>query len=147
MDDVVDIGFSGTRDGMTAIQKNKVSLLLAACYNPGSIKGHHGDCVGADAEFHVICRELGFKTVIHLPVDEDLRAFCTADEYRDPLTYLKRNRCIVAECRIMMAAPPTMEELPRGGTWYTIRYTRKLKIPTFLWIILPDGQVSHEHCY
>lgn len=141
MSGIVHIGYTGTRDGMSEPQHGVIKKLLGACVAP--VTGHHGDCVGGDAEFHAICKDLGFRTVLHLPVDPAHRAFCVADEYRDPLTYLKRNREIVHECRIMFAAPPTMEELSRGGTWYTVRYTRKFHVPTFLWVVLPDGTLQH----
>lgn len=145
MDDFVDIGYSGTKTGMSAPQHatvKKLMELMGSCTL--KTNGHHGDCVGGDAEFHAICKELGLRTVIHLPVKQVLRAFCIGDEYRDPLPYLVRNREIVHSCRIMITAPPTMEELPRGGTWFTVRYARKYGVPTFLWIVLPDGSIQHS---
>ena len=29
---------------------------------------HHGDCLGADAEFHELCRETGLKIHVHPPL-------------------------------------------------------------------------------
>lgn len=142
MSDFVDIGYTGTRDGMSEPQRASLRKLLKVCTPKTS--GHHGDCVGGDAEFHNICKELGLRTVIHLPIKDQARAFCIADEYRDPLPYLHRNQMIVRECRIMLAAVPTMDEQPRGGTWYTVRYARKYREPTFLWIIRPDGSIDHQ---
>ena len=44
------IGFTGTRQGMTAEQKSALRNLL----DGGAGDFHHGDCIGADSEAHGI---------------------------------------------------------------------------------------------
>jgi hypothetical protein len=50
------IGFTGTRHGMTPAQRHAVSQLIAELAAGAAFTAHHGDCVGADAEFHDLCR-------------------------------------------------------------------------------------------
>ena len=44
------IGFTGSRKGMTGEQAAVVMRLLLS-----ATEGHHGDCVGADEQFHEMC--------------------------------------------------------------------------------------------
>jgi len=43
------VGFTGTSQGMTRPQQEAVAALLL---DPVPNEAHHGNCVGADAEFH-----------------------------------------------------------------------------------------------
>ena len=114
------IGFTGTREGMTEIQKNELYHKLVEY---GATEFHHGDCVGADAEAHVIA--YGLKIVIHPPEDDSLRAYCESDFILDPLPHLKRNKAIVDQTDVLFATPKEMVEELRSGTWSTIRYANK----------------------
>lgn len=128
-------GFTGTRHGQTEAQKRVVDRAFGALDEL-----HHGDCVGADADAHEIAAAVGADIVIHPPVDEKLRAFCKgARESREPRTHFQRNRNIVDETDHLIGTPYEMTEQPRGGTWYTIGYARKLGKPCS--VILPDGTV------
>ena len=51
-----------------------------------------------------------------------------------------RNEHIVDEADVVVAAPATEMEQPRGGTWYTIRYARKVE--KVLHVVGPDGTVE-----
>lgn len=133
---MLHLGFTGTRFGMTPPQ---LAAIRAVIVELGPVIGHHGDCVGADAEFHAILRELGHRVVGHPPVDDAHRAWCTFDEQVDPLTHMKRNRAIVTIADMMIGAPYDMTEQERGGTWQTIKMTRKAKKP--LVIGYPDGSI------
>lgn len=135
------IGFTGTRYGMTDVQRMRVVLEVERFADDSlGVVGHHGDCVGADAQFHEIVRVLpGGYLVGHLPVNESDRAFCTFDEVRQALPYMKRNAQIVAAANVMIAAPFEMTEQDRGGTWRTIGMARRAK--KSLVIVLPDGSV------
>lgn len=141
---VLNIGFTGTRNGMTPDQYMAVSHSVARFLDGNTnLVGHHGDCLGADAEFHQIMRDRnGTRLVGHIPADDSQRAFCKFDEERAPLPYMKRNREIVRAAQVMVAAPPTMDELAHGGTWRTVGIARKHKAP--LAICYPDGSVTWE---
>ena len=131
--DVRGIGFSGTRAGMTGPQLQTVEMLLLA--NAGS-RFHHGDCVGADAQAHDIAIRAKLVVYIHPPTDKSLRAF-KQGWMAKPLSYLARNRDIVDATQELIAAPMEADEQPKGGTWSTIRYARKVGKPVT--IVRPDG--------
>jgi hypothetical protein len=133
------VGFTGTRNGMTREQIARVRQALAQSWREGA-EFHHGDCLGADAEAATHARDLGYRIVCHPPIDQSLRAFFPSDETRQPLTYFARNREIVKAVDQMLAAPPTIERQPRGGTWYTVDYADKIGRP--LVIAPPDGSVE-----
>ena len=89
------LGFTGTRNGMTSAQRQVVERMLE---NGGVFTAHHGDCVGADADFHELVRADadGNVIVVHPPLNDSDRAWCIGDEKREPLSYMKRNAQIVA---------------------------------------------------
>jgi hypothetical protein len=121
----VKVGFTGTRQGMTEVQCRHTAALLA-----GATEAHHGDCVGADEQFHELCLGLGVPVVLHPPIDDRLRAFClSATHTLEARPYLERNRDIVNICDLLIAAPKEADEPDpaRGqGTWSTIRYARRV---------------------
>ena len=117
------VGFTGTRNGMTQRQKAAVRKILRRAE-----LAHHGDCVGADEEFHQLCIEADVPVVIHPPNNDRLRARCQgAIRVARKKDYIARNHDIVDECELLIGAPKEASEpLPaRGqGTWSTIRYGR-----------------------
>jgi hypothetical protein len=128
-------GLTTTRHGMSGEQKAAMRTFLL-----GSIgELHHGLCVGGDADGHQIAREFGYWIVGHPPTSAALRANLSCDEMRPAKPYLVRNKHIVDETIALIAAPSEPEEQPRGGTWSTVRYARKIGRPVVL--ILPNGQV------
>jgi hypothetical protein len=137
------IGFTGTRQGMTPYQKSRV-LYLFHLY--GLTEFHHGDCVGADAEAHVIAEGIigCERIVIHPPKISDLRAFCDAAKILPTKDYTKRNRDIVDSVDIMIATPKSRKEQQRGlGTWSTIRYSENCMTGGYLkrlHIIFPESE-------
>lgn len=144
MAEAVHVGFTGTRFGASELQLASMRRLLSElAQRAGAVVAHHGDCIGADAQFHAAARELGWRVVVHPPVDDDDdRARCDHDELRDPLTHMKRNKSIVLESQLMMAVPRDMTQQPHGGTWKTAVMAQKAKRP--LVIVLPDGSVQGE---
>lgn len=145
------VGFTGTREGMTEVQANEVSDLVSMALHSDEL--HHGDCVGADEEFHntamlyrAIAFQLGHRARIisHPPKDERFRAFCeAADEVREPKDYIARNRDIVDETDVLIAAPktPTAPASLKGqGTWSTVFYA--LGKHKTVYVVAPDGTVS-----
>lgn len=105
-----------------------------------TMTAHHGDCVGADADFHRLSRLNGLLVVGHPPIKNDLRAFCDFDEIREPKEPLDRNHDIVDESDWMIFTPSGFKEVLRSGTWATIRYTRKVERAG--WIVWPDGRAE-----
>ena len=122
-DVLMRIGFTGTRQGMTERQKSAVRDLLASY--AGTIL-HHGDAIGADAEAHDIALALGCAIVIHPPAIATERAFKTAVEVRAAKPYLVRNKHIVRETALLIAAPAEPVEQLRSGTWSTVRFAHRL---------------------
>jgi hypothetical protein len=129
----IKVGFTGTKRGMTSLQADKVEEILAEVRQLRSAESlllgwpefHHGDCVGADAGAHAIARRCGYRVVLHPPIEASLRAFCFADESREPAEYLTRNRDIVRETGLLIATPKRMGEEMRSGTWATVREARR----------------------
>ena len=107
------IGFTGTRQGMTREQERTLRDLLAS--HRGAVL-HHGDCVGADEQAHDIAVSLGCGIVIHPPLLEAQRAFKPAPQIRAPKPYLVRNKDIVRETDLLVAAPKEALEQHRSGT-------------------------------
>jgi hypothetical protein len=134
------IGFTGTREGLTAAQRDKLVMLVVA---PEEF--HHGCCVGADEQaahiaFSADCpRIVGHPPTATAMLSEFSLGFNT--ENHDPLPYLERNRRIVDACETLIACPKGPEE-QRSGTWATVRYARKQKKQIL--IIWPNGTVSEE---
>lgn len=114
------VGFTGTRFGMTTEQFRAVRRLIPT----GPFTAHHGDCVGADAEFHEICTGLATIEVHPGPIS-DLSAGCPGHVRHDPRSHMVRNAAIVAASQVMIAAPPQDDPQSRGGTWATIGMARR----------------------
>lgn len=132
------LGFTGTRRGMTPAQRTEVARLLR---DLPVDEFHHGDCVGADEDAHLLCRtyQPTARIIIHPPSDPSLRARRRGDEVRPELDYLKRNKRIVAETDAMLVVPRQAREELRSGTWSTYRHARRLGRRTIL--ITPAGTV------
>lgn len=102
---------------------------------------HHGDCIGADADFHRLAVLQGLKTHGHPPINPSKRAWCKFDEIENEKEYLDRNKDIVDATHFLIACPQTFEEELRSGTWSTIRYARIQQKPGV--IVWPDGGVEN----
>jgi hypothetical protein len=129
---------------MTPEQKQMVRLIVhsvSLADDAETLEAHHGDCIGADADFHEIVKETTAWTVGHLPDKNGKRAFCDFDETTVPMPYLDRNRSIVAEADYLIATPSNYLELKQGsGTWATWRYATKAGVPRVM--IFPDGSLD-----
>lgn len=133
---ILSIGFTGTRLGMSDVQKDILYKLLSK--HDGIF--HHGDCIGADAEAHDIARALNWTIHCHPPINSRLRAFKNCDSSSPPKEYLTRNKDIVNSSQYLLACPKSRQEV--GGTWQTINYA-KANNRQFS-IILPDGTLGHS---
>lgn len=142
---IIRIGYSGSREGMTkpqmlAVYRYLGHVLLVNDWDDPVIEAHHGDCIGGDHEFHVIATVRGCRTIAHPPVKSARRAWCPADEIREPKDYLARDYDIAKETGELIATPKTPEPLPRSGTWKTIGYAVALGRPVS--IVMPDGTLK-----
>jgi hypothetical protein len=127
-------GFTGTREGMTVDQAVTVEGLLS---DWNVVEVHHGDCVGADADFDRIARQKGAVVIVHPPEDPKLRAYCTTAVEYPERPYLARNRDIVDCSELLIATPKETTGATKGGTWYTVKYARKQGRGVV--IVWPDG--------
>ena len=147
---MVGIGFTGTRNGMTEAQKKRVKFIINNLHyletdSPNEkIVAHHGDCVGADLDFHTIVRNHGgFWVKCHPPNKSNLRAYSLCDESVKEKGYLTRDRDIVDESEIVIGCPrenTEPEDDRAGGTWYTIRYAQRTD--TVVIVVWPNGQIE-----
>lgn len=131
------LGFTGTQHGMTYAQRGAVGRAILERMPVAEF--HHGDCIGADAEVHDFALMAGASIHIH-PCDiTDKRAWkiAGADWVGVVKPPLARNRDIVRACDLLIAAPRMFIEELRSGTWSTIRFARKARVP--LLIVWPDG--------
>lgn len=105
---------------MTARQYEAVRMILK---DEATVR--HGDCIGADSEFHDIAYGRCF-IIVHPPLNDKYRAFCSAPDHTlEPQEYLVRNKAIVNQSDILIAAPAFITEEWRSGTWSTVRHARK----------------------
>jgi hypothetical protein len=131
---MVKVGVTGTRSGMNKRQKQEFTELLTEL---GTGEFHHGDCVGVDVEAAKIAEKLGWRTVCHPPVKDELRAYHKSDEIREPKSYFARNRNIVDETDVLLVVPYQDSHQSQGGTWYTNDYAVKKSKPRH--IIFPKN--------
>lgn len=122
------VGFTGTRQGMSDHQKAELRRAMVLAEMDGIENClHHGDCKGADEEAHAIAVELGWDIVIHPPTKRIMRAYCGDGALiLPPMDYLARDQEIVRVSGFIFAAPKSDKEEQRSGTWYTVRYARKM---------------------
>jgi len=97
------VGFTGTQEGMTTEQYSQFAVVIKSLIE-SMTEAHHGDCEGADNEFHeCVVKTASFLggaeilMAIHPPINESKRAFCTSGHILmyPPKEYLDRNHDIV----------------------------------------------------
>lgn len=137
------VGFTGTRQGMTALQKAVVTGLLI---EEKSEIAHHGGCIGADIDFDNICWAFKPRSILTVVHPSDIKSKQGKWHYspwvlpeKPPLD---RNRDIVDHSDFLIAAPKESKEIVRSGTWATIRYARKVGKPVS--IVYPDGSIRRQ---
>lgn len=147
------IAFTGTQDGMAPTQREAVAGLMERLMDEtsGWVSFGHGDCVGADAEFHALAvllmadrARIGIEafpcTITHK------RAFSPASQLaiiHPPKDPMSRNTDIANWTDILIAAPKEPEgEVIRSGTWSTVRRGRKAG--RRIYIVRPSGAITEE---
>lgn len=132
MSDRYKIGFTGTKEGMTELQKDNFREIFSWYLRDflDDLEFHQGQCIGADEEALEIVQSFGgVWTVSHPPVDKARTHSLICDEVRPELPFLDRNHVIVDSVDVLLAAPKTRKEELRSGVWATVRYARKVKRP------------------
>jgi hypothetical protein len=139
---ILKVGVTGTRNGMTVSQQNSVknylNTLKSSKYTDYEL--HHGDCVGVDVEVATMAHEIGYKTINHPPIKDELRAFHKSDTILEPKTYFARNRNIINNTDILFVVPKEESHQNSGGTWYTHDYAKKLD--KSIVIFFPGGKIE-----
>lgn len=138
------VGFTGTREGMTNEQKEKLTLMLNEMCSVSEF--HHGGCVGADIQAHHIALTFSYIIYVHPATFSGSVVSTYLDSIKpepniivyDKKPPLERNHDIVDSCNMLIACPKGAEIL-RSGTWATIRYARKKG--RIVHIINTDGEL------
>ena|SRR3990167_361365 len=136
------LSFTGTRQGMTRKQIDVVKSLLDEL-QPSCVI--HGDCIGADTEFHKIVEYrrglFGHHPIIKIyPSTAKTRANNDGDIIMPQKPPLERDIDIAREGDRLIATPKEMAEVLRSGTWTTIRKAKKLG--KIVYVVLPDGEIK-----
>ncbi len=142
----MDIGFTGTQKGVTPEQHEVLLALLFAESTVRKVTGHHGLCIGADTEFHRICRNLAIPIIGHPPINRSKVTDFAPEEFiymAEPKEYLDRNKDIVICSKSLIACPAEEEEILRSGTWSTVRFARIIGIKRY--IIFPSGRIEDDN--
>jgi hypothetical protein len=141
--------FTGTRSGMALRQKMVIRQMMtgSALMEIRRVSRFlHGGCIGADAQFHVILKQMGLLSKVEVyPSDipefrDDLEAGYGILRIHEPSNPIARNKTMIGRAHSLLAAPREFQEVVRSGTWMTIREARKKGIPVL--IVFPDG---HRH--
>ena len=135
------VGFTGTQQGMNAAQCDRVWDGLHRLGRRVTL-AVHGDCIGADMQFNMLCKSLNIPTACRPCNIRHKRANTNCPQLAPPKPPLERNEDIAASCDLLVVAPKAFEEELRSGTWSTVRRARKHgKRIVIVW---PDGSVSRE---
>lgn len=118
------VGFTGTKNGLTELQKGLLSFLLSRW---DVDEFHHGDCIGADEQAAVIAIAVsGAAEFVHPPTNPRFRANRPDSSITivyEPKPYLDRNHDIVDDTDILVACPASIiHDKCRHGTCATVRY-------------------------
>lgn len=142
------LGFSGTRRGMSRDQWLTLMLVLPSL-DPKPDQFWHGDCVGADVQFHdAVLRNFGGHAHIELwPSNLRSRARCDilysfpGSRYtiHPPGNAADRTRFIARSSKVLIATP-LADESQSPGTWLAIKTAVSAKKQVI--IIWPDGHTE-----
>lgn len=126
------VGFTGTQGLLTNYQYDT----LGAKFEDLLVEEfHHGGCIGADYSAHHLFLQIHPTAIIHVhwcdikDKQAKLKGFFVP---YDELPPLERNHVIVNTIDVLFAAPMQEKEVLRSGTWATIRYAKKKKVPVIM---------------
>lgn len=121
-------GFTGTREGMTRRQKRALVGIL----KDGGDTFHHGNCIGSDVQAQDLASSGGLTIISHPSNIPSMQANTQAHVIAPMKPPLERNHDIVDACDVLIAAPRSLTEEQRSGTWATVRYARKVGKPVII---------------
>lgn len=131
------VGITGASSGGSVEQLAALEAILGGFVDLSPVI-IHGDASGVDVEAAVRAVKLGYKEIVAPPADGSGEGR-EGDERLEPNTHFARNREIVSRCDYLIGVP--LKDNPRlGGTWYTIDYALKEKVPVC--IINRDGSIN-----
>jgi len=138
------VGFLGTTNGMTTKQYNAVSKYIMSLKPNSGFDFHHGQCIGADKQFHDIIYNNTMATIIIHPPYEKKDVFEVKVNRRiiflPPKSYLIRNMEIVLASEFLISAPSGMKDIMKSDVWTALKFA-KSKMIDFI-AILPNGVES-----
>lgn len=149
------LGFTGTREGISAAQKEWLRQFVRN--NADYIdEVHHGDCVGGDNEFDDIVREIAScvtSVIVHPSNVEKLRAYVDCKSSRagrpmlktvmlEPRPPILRDCVIVEEVDVLIVMPKGKEPQRHSGTWFTYRYAKKKE--KIVYLVFQDGSLKQD---
>jgi hypothetical protein len=132
---------------MSPAKIEAVTMVMKRIASAGvTLVAHHGDCVGADEDFHAIAYGVDAIVETHPgPANRrDMRAFCDTETVHEPAGFFVRNRRIVSLATVMIATPFERAHQDHGGTWYTVDQALMRKKPLALVLPRPRGEVLIE---
>jgi len=130
-----EIGFTGTRHGMTQSQLDTTRRLFEE--NPEWVTVHHGGRVGADAQMHEIALDQGREAVVH----HSTRRFAAnvGEPTVPPVSPAEARRSIVDSSAVLIATPAWPGSVQKALS-STVRYARSRGVPVIL--VWPNGSTS-----
>ncbi len=139
----VSLGFTGSRNGMSHDQIWGIRKFLKQA-GTDVREVHHGNSIGADAEMHSILT-MAFpdvEIIKHPSTHITQQALTTPSKVCPlcPMAPLDRNRHIVDNSDVLLAAPKGYVEEQRSGTWSTIKYAWEHGHVTL--IVWPNGKIE-----
>ena len=154
----VHVGFTGTQDGLTMMQSHNLARYMRdyreALEPDRALILHHGDCIGADYQAHIMAYGHGWQVELHPGTDGNgespKRKHSENSEFRhvraihEPCPYAERNMDIVLSGMILLACPGGPEKrrsgTRRSGTWATIRAAERMA--RMVIVFYPDGDIE-----
>jgi len=131
-----EIGFTGTRRGMTPSQLGAIQRLLEE--NPEWMTVHHGGRVGADAQMHTLVLDQGREAVVH-PSTSRLAAPIGRATELPKVSPREARRSIVDSSAVLIAAPAWPGSV-RKALSSTVQYAKYHGVPVI--IVWPNGDTS-----
>jgi hypothetical protein len=158
---MMDVGVTGTRNGMTEAQASAFARLMLDLYYRAADSGEtvqhfrHGSCKGVDVEAaRSVHKQIpGVLVVAHPgPPTDSCQELSGVDWQRlQGKTHFARNRDICRAVEVLIVVPMIRPMPPMGGTTYTFTFGSKLRDRgpkhsplRAVYVVWPDGSVDEN---